>query len=75
MPAQSTLFRTNRSQAVRLPKELAFPDTVTKVIVRKVGNARVITPVDALWDDFFERPPNPDFPEREQPPAQERDLP
>ena len=74
MPAQSTLFKSNRSQAVRLPKELAFPDTVKKVVVRKVGTSRVITPVDALWDDFFDRSPNPDFPDRDQPPAQERDF-
>ena len=74
MPAQSTLFRSNRSQAVRLPKELAFPDTVKKVFVRKVGASIVLTPTESLWDDFFNQPPSPDFPEREQPPMQERDF-
>ncbi len=74
MPVKSTLFKSNRSQAVRLPKELAFPDTVKKVVVRKVGQSIVLTPADALWDDFFDRPPNPDFPERDQPPVQERDF-
>ena len=74
MIVKSTLFKSNRSQAVRLPKELAFPDTVKKVVVRKVGRSIVLTPADALWDDFFDRPSNPDFPERDQPPAQERDF-
>jgi antitoxin VapB len=64
MPAQSTIFKCNRSQAVRLPKDLAFPESVKKVVVRKVGKSRIITPVDALWDDFFDREPSPDFPDR-----------
>jgi antitoxin VapB len=65
MPSRSTLFRSNRSQAVRIPKEIAFPDTVKQVVIRKVGEARVITPVDALWDDFFDRPGAADFPDRD----------
>jgi antitoxin VapB len=74
MPAQSTLFKSNRSQAVRLPKDIAFPDGVKKVIVRKLGKSRIITPVDALWLDFFAAPGCPDFPEREaQPDYEERE--
>lgn len=65
MQVQSALFKSNRSQAVRLPKDLAFPESVKKVVVRKVGNSRIITPVDSLWDDFFAEPGCPDFPERE----------
>jgi len=30
MVAKTELFVTNRSQAVRLPKEVAFPDDVTE---------------------------------------------
>lgn len=56
MPVSSTIFKSNRLQAVRLPKELAFPDNVKKVIVRRVGKSVVLTPVDALWDDFFDQP-------------------
>ena len=69
MPAATTLFRSNRSQAVRLPKEVAFPEGVTKVLLRKVGNSVVITPAEALWDDFFQEAGDLSFPEREQPPA------
>lgn len=64
MNAQSTVFKSNRSQALRVPKDLAFPEGVKKVIVRKVGKSLVFTPVDALWDDFFSQPPCPDFPDR-----------
>jgi len=60
----TTVFKSNRSQAVRIPKELAFADDVKKVVVRKVGKSLVITPVDALWDDFFAQPGCPDFPDR-----------
>lgn len=67
MPSQSTLFKSNRSQAVRIPKDLAFPEDVKKVVIRKVGASRVITPAESLWDDFFDQPGTPDFPDREQP--------
>ena len=70
----AAVFKSNRSQAVRIPKDMEFPDGVKKVVIRKVGKSRVITPVDALWDDFFDRPANPGFPERDQPPVQERDF-
>lgn len=71
---RASVFRSNRSQAVRIPKELAFPDDVKEVFVIRRGKRLEIVPVDALWDDFFDRPPCPDFPDREQPPAQERDF-
>lgn len=75
MPSTSTLFKSNRSQAVRLPKDVAFPDGVKKVVVRKVGKSIVITPSEALWDDFFDEPGDLGFPERgAQPPPPERDL-
>ena len=67
------IFKSNRSQAVRIPKDFAFPDGLDKVTIRKVGKSVILTPTDALWDDFFDRPPNPDFPDREQPQIQERD--
>jgi antitoxin VapB len=73
MNAETKIFQSNRSQAVRIPKALAFPENVKEVIVRREGNRLVITPKDDIWDDFFARGPNPDFPEREQPPHQDRD--
>jgi antitoxin VapB len=69
----TTLFRTNRSQAVRLSKEVAFPAAVHEVAVLRDGPRRVIVPADALWDDFFEAP-GIEMREREQPPAQGRDA-
>jgi antitoxin VapB len=64
MKAETKIFQSNRSQAVRIPKALAFPENVKDVIVRREGNRLVITPKDGFWDDFFNRPPCPDFPDR-----------
>ncbi len=49
----STVFVNNRSQAVRLPAETRFPESVKKVEVRVVGNDRIISPVENSWDSFF----------------------
>ncbi|MEY2928156.1 MAG: Antitoxin VapB [Pseudomonadota bacterium] len=62
MPAQSTLFKSNGLQAVRLAKEMAFPDSIKRVVIRKSGHSRIITPIDVLWEEFFACEPNPDFP-------------
>jgi antitoxin VapB len=61
---KATVFVLNRSQAVRIPKDLAFPEDVKKLIVRRMGNKLVLEPEDTFWDDFFSRPPCPDFPDR-----------
>lgn len=52
MPIGS-VFINNRTQAVRLPAETRFPDDVKKVIVRKVGKERILSPVENAWDSFF----------------------
>jgi antitoxin VapB len=49
----STVFTNNRSQAVRLPVDMRFPDSVKKVDVRIVGLERIISPVESAWDSFF----------------------
>lgn len=49
----STVFTNNRTQAVRLPAEVRFPEEVKKVVVRVAGRERIISPVDAVWDSFF----------------------
>ena len=72
----STVFTTNRSQAVRLPKAVAFPDEVHQVDILKIGRSRVIVPTGGRWDDLFQRGPRAteDFmAEREQPAAEERE--
>ena len=70
--ARTTIFLSNRSQALRLSKEVAFPEGVKSVTVLRDGNRRVVTPSDALWDDFFDGP-GVDLGPRDQPPAQARD--
>ncbi|MFT4252840.1 MAG: type II toxin-antitoxin system VapB family antitoxin [Caulobacter sp.] len=69
---RTTLFQSNRSQAVRLPKDVAFPEGVRSVTVLRDGKRRVIVPSDAAWDDFFAEP-GIDLGERSQPSAQERE--
>lgn len=73
----STVFTSNRSQAVRLPKAVAFPDDVHQVDIVKIGRSRVIIPQGKRWDDLFESGPraSDDFmAERDQPIAEEREA-
>ncbi len=72
---QSTVFRSNKSQAVRLPKPVALPDSVKKVDIVKLGNARLITPAGGIWDEWFDEPGVSDdfMPDRGQPVIQTRE--
>lgn len=72
----STIFISNRSQAVRLPKAVAFPEGVHQVDILKIGSSRVIVPRGRRWDDLFLQGPrvSDDFmSEREQPAAENRE--
>ena len=69
---RTTIFHSNRSQAVRLPKDVAFPDDVKQVTVLRDGKRRVIVPAGSLWDEFFDAP-GIDLGPREQPAAQARE--
>jgi antitoxin VapB len=69
---RTTVFQTNRSQAVRLPKDVAFPPEVREVTILRDGARRVIVPADSVWDDFFDSP-GIDIGEREQPPIPQRE--
>jgi len=72
----STVFISNRSQAVRLPKAVAFPDDVHQVDILKIGRSRVIVPKGRRWDDLFVSGPrvSDDFlSDRVQPAAEERE--
>jgi antitoxin VapB len=72
----STVFTSNRSQAVRLPKAVAFPENVHQVDILKIGSSRLIVPRGRRWDDLFQGGPrvSDDFLiEREQPTAEERE--
>ncbi|WP_428154259.1 type II toxin-antitoxin system VapB family antitoxin [Brevundimonas sp.] len=55
-PLKATVFKSNRSQAVRLPKALAFPDDVKELRVIREGKGLLLLPANAVWDDFFDRP-------------------
>jgi antitoxin VapB len=70
---RTTVFQSNRSQAVRLPKDVAFPKDVKEVAVLRDGKRRVIVPANSVWDDFFDAP-GIELAAREQLPAQEREA-
>ncbi|EFS3807075.1 TPA: toxin-antitoxin system antitoxin VapB [Escherichia coli] len=72
---ETTVFLSNRSQAVRLPKAVALPEDVKKVDVIAVGRTRIITPAGESWDSWFDGDSvSADFMnDREQPAIQERE--
>jgi len=71
--SRTVLFQTNRSQAVRLSKDVAFPVNVREMTILRDGVRRIVVPADAVWDDFFDAP-GIDIGEREQPPVQARET-
>jgi antitoxin VapB len=74
--SHTKVFKSNKSQAVRLPKPVAFPEEIVEIEIVAVGNTRIITPIDQSWDDWFDRPGvSSDFmTTRDQPADQEREL-
>jgi antitoxin VapB len=73
---QGSVFQSNRSQAVRLPKAAALPAGVKRVDVVAIGRTRIITPAGESWDSWFDSDGvSADFmTEREQPSEQQRDA-
>jgi antitoxin VapB len=49
---RAKIFRTGRSQAVRLPKEVRFEADQTEVRVRREGNRVILEPLDE-WSEAF----------------------
>ncbi|MVT06127.1 AbrB/MazE/SpoVT family DNA-binding domain-containing protein [Enterobacter sp. 10-1] len=72
---ETTVFLSNRSQAVRLPKAVALPDDVKHVEIVAVGRTRIISPAGESWDAWFDgETVTTDFMSaREQPEAQMRE--
>lgn len=72
---QASVFTTNKSQAVRIPKDVAFPEGVKKVDIIPMGIARLVVPTGSSWDSWFESEGvSEDFmSERDQPADQQRD--
>lgn len=73
---RASVFKNNKSQAVRLPKPVTLPDNVKKVDIVILGRSRLITPAGEAWDSWFESEGVTDdfMNEREQPSEQEREL-
>ena len=73
---RTKVFKTNKTQAVRLPKAVAFDDSVTEVEIIKVGNTRIISPAGESWDQWFDGPgvSNDFMNDRKQPEDQEREA-
>ncbi|SHG48967.1 antitoxin VapB [Hydrocarboniphaga daqingensis] len=71
---QGAVFKSNRSQAIRLPKAAALPDDVKRVDVVAVGRTRIIAPAGEAWDSWFDGAGVSDdfMAEREQPADQQR---
>ncbi|HED16185.1 MAG TPA: antitoxin [Gammaproteobacteria bacterium] len=74
--SHTKVFTSNRSQAVRLPKNVAFPESVKEVDIVAIGNKRLITPAGGSWDSWFDGPiATDDFMiDRDQPTDQIREV-
>lgn len=73
---RANLFKSNKSQALRLSKPVAYPDSVKQVDIVMQGRARIITPAGESWDTWFDGVGvSEDFmTDREQPIQQEREA-
>jgi len=72
----TTVFKSNKTQAVRLPKPIALPDSIKKVDIVAIGNTRIITPAGESWDQWFDGPgvSNDFMLDRDQPTDQARET-
>ena len=70
------VFKSNTSQAIRLPKDVAPPKAVKRVDIIPVGRGRLIVPAGEGWDSWFqEEGVTDDFMAlREQPVDQKREA-
>ncbi len=53
---RSTVFKNNKSQPIRLTKDVALPDNVKRVEIVKLEKALLIAPADTVWNAFFDGP-------------------
>ena len=75
MPRAARVFMTNRSQAVRLPKDFQF--ATDDVLIRRVGDDVVLSPRPRDWRLYLETAPvaSDEFmAEVKDRPVQERDA-
>jgi len=74
---KTKLFYSNRTQAVRLSKDVALPADVTEVEIVANGRSRTISPAGSSWHEWWSgrTTVSDDFlTERDQPTPQERSL-
>lgn len=71
----ASIFKSNTSQTVRLPKAVAMPESVKRVDIIPLGRGRLIVPEGEGWDSWFDgEGVTSDFmSQREQPNDQERE--
>ena len=75
MPRTAKVFMTNRSQAVRLPKDFQF--ATDEVLIRKVGTDVILSPRPKDWRSYLESAPVASdgfMAEVEDLPVQEREV-
>lgn len=70
-----SVFKSNASQAIRLPKAVALPESVKRVDIIPVGRGRLILPAGEGWDSWFDqdRVSEDCLLNRDQPEDQERE--
>jgi antitoxin VapB len=75
MPKTAKIFMNGRSQAVRLPADFRFKGH--EVYIERQGDAVILRPKSAGWDDFFTQPskvPVDFLEERRDMPPEKREL-
>ena len=55
MPRTAKIFMTNRSQAVRLPREFQF--ATDEVYIRREGNDVILSPRPRDWSSYVQSAP------------------
>lgn len=58
MAATTTVFNNNRTQAVRIPKDMAYPPG-TRLTIEKNGDVITLRPLQPGWASFFAIPVEP----------------
>jgi antitoxin VapB len=73
--ATAKVFKTGRSQAVRIPKQFRF--STDEVLIERQGERVILTPLSRSWKEYFAKVPRlPDFPKppRDRPPGKVEPL-
>jgi antitoxin VapB len=47
-------FKRIAGRLVRIPKEIAYPESVSEIESTAIGNKRILLPAGQSWDDWFE---------------------